>query len=103
MPILVAFHKSPKKNKRYRIVLKNPDKIIDFGLDTGSTYIDHGDKKKRSAYLKRHQKNEDWTKPNPGSAAAFVLWGFDTDIKKNLETYLQEMGGEIADGAKISI
>ena len=103
MPILVAFHKSPKKNKRYRIVLKNPDKIIDFGLDGGSTYIDHRDKKKRSAYLKRHQKNEDWTTPNAGSASAWILWGFDTDIKKNLETYMQEMGGEIADGAKISI
>lgn len=80
---------STRKNKRYMLVL--PDKTIHFGLKGGETYIDHGDKVKRTNYLKRHAKNEDWTKPNPASSSAYILWGFTTDIQKNLDIFLKEM------------
>ena len=40
------------KNKRFRVFLDS-GKHYDFGLDTGSTFIDHGDNKKRNAYIAR--------------------------------------------------
>ena len=81
---------SPRKGKRFRLVL--PNKVIDFGLKGGQTYIDHGDKVKRTNYLKRHSVREDWTTPNAGSASAYILWGVETDIQKNLKIFLKEMG-----------
>jgi hypothetical protein len=80
---------SPRKGKRFRLVL--PNKVIDFGQKGGKTYIDHGDKRKRLNYLRRHYANEDWTVPNAGSAAAWILWGFETNIEDNLNRYLKEM------------
>ena len=81
--------------------IKNPDMRIDFGLKDGSTYIDHGDKLKRQNYLSRHKKNEDWTKLNPGSASARILWGDSRDIEKNLEDYIDYFNLEVPQGAKI--
>lgn len=89
MSRFVSLTESPRKGKRYRLTLS--DKVIDFGLKGGQTYIDHGDKRKRLNYLRRHYANEDWTKPNPGSASAFILWGFETNIEENLKRYLKEM------------
>jgi hypothetical protein len=47
---------SPRKGKRYRVYLEN-NEYYDFGLDGGSTYIDHRDKKKRDNYRRRHYAN----------------------------------------------
>ena len=102
MPILVAFHSSPRKGKRYRMVLANPRQVIDFGLKGGFTHIDGASEKVRDAYLSRHQKREDWTKVNPGSASRWILW--DTpDIVRNLEGYVKKMGLEVPKGAKIYV
>jgi hypothetical protein len=48
------FGKSNRKNKRFYVIYNN--KIIHFGLDTGSTFIDHKDEKKRKAWRARHSK-----------------------------------------------
>ena len=47
---------SPKLTKRYRVIMDNDDHY-DFGLDGGSTYLDHKNKDKREAYWKRHFAN----------------------------------------------
>ena len=83
------------------MIIKNPDMIIDFGLKDGSTYIDHGDNIKRQNYLKRHKKNEDWTKLNPGSASARILWGDSEDIETNLLDYVKYFNLGVPKGAKI--
>jgi len=101
MPILVGFFPSPRQNKKYRIIVKNPDRVIDFGLKGSQTYVDHGDKTKRTNYLSRHRKREDWTQLNPGSASRFILWGESRDIKKNLEDYIDYFDLEVPDGTKI--
>jgi len=103
MPILVGFFPSTRQNKRYTLYIKNPDMRIDFGLKTGSTYIDHGDKTKRQNYLLRHRKREDWTKLNAGSASARILWGDSTDIKQNLKDYIDYFDMEVPKGTKIII
>ena len=48
------FSKSKNKNKKYYVVYNG--KKIHFGLDTGSTFIDHKDKKKKDAWRARHSK-----------------------------------------------
>lgn len=78
--------KSNTKNKRYTAIIDN--KKINFGSATGSTYIDEGDKKKRTNYIKRHSKlNEDWTKPSPASLSRFVLWGSSPNINNNIISF----------------
>ena len=49
-----AFGNSKAKGKRYYVIYNN--KIINFGSDIGSTYIDHHDQKKRRAWQARHSK-----------------------------------------------
>ena len=50
-----AFGTSKVKGKRYYVVYN--DKIINFGSDVGSTFIDHHDQKKRKAWRARFSKN----------------------------------------------
>ena len=54
---IIKLVKSPRKNKRYRVYLKN-NEYFDFGLDTGKTYIDHQNITKRDNYRKRHYAQE---------------------------------------------
>ena len=44
---------STRENKRL-VALLSDGRKIHFGLKTGSTYIDHKDKAKRYAYIRRH-------------------------------------------------
>ena len=99
--ILVGLFPSPRQDKRYRMILANPRKIIDFGLKNGNTYIDHGDDRKRYNYLSRHQKNEDWNKLSAGAASAIILWGNSRDIESNLGDFIDKFQLEVPDGAKI--
>jgi hypothetical protein len=48
------FGESKAKGKRFYVVYNG--KKINFGLKGGSTYIDHGDDKKRDAWRARHSK-----------------------------------------------
>jgi hypothetical protein len=87
---IIKIINSPRKNKRFRVFLDNGEKF-DFGLDTGKAYIDHGNKKKRDAYIKRHLGNEteryliENLIPSPSLFSAFILWGNNTDLIKNIE------------------
>jgi hypothetical protein len=78
---------SNRKDKRYLAVFDNGTKIH-FGLKDGQTYIDHMDKDKRDAYLKRHAKNENWDDPyTAGSLSRFITWGDSTNINKNISDF----------------
>ena len=103
MPILTYFGKSTRKGKRYMMHLQNPSKTVHFGLDTGSTYVDHGDEKKRTAYLARHKKNEDWTDINAGSASALILWGDSENIVDNIKEYIKRFNLEVPEGTKVIV
>jgi hypothetical protein len=87
--MIIKIEKSPVKYKRYRVFMDN-GKHYDFGLDGGSTYIDHKDKIKRSAYRKRHLGNPTEKKlienlvPSPSLFAFALLWGKYDNIKDNI-------------------
>jgi hypothetical protein len=87
--MIVDIQPSPVKYKRYRVTMDN-GKEYDFGLDTGSTYIDHHNKIKRLNYWSRHYSNPterrliDNLVPSPALFSALLLWGESTDINKNI-------------------
>ncbi len=77
---------SDRKDKRYVAIFDNGNKVH-FG-SKGQSYIDHLDKKKRSAYLARHTKNENWqTAYTPASLSRWILWGDSTNINKNIADF----------------
>lgn len=85
--------KSNRKDKRFVGIYYYFDALgtpvigkTHFGLKDGSTYIDHNDDKKKENYIKRHQVNEDWTKPfSAGTLAVYILWN-----KKTLDESLKD-------------
>lgn len=87
---IIKLINSPRKNKRFRVYLDNKEHY-DFGLDTGSTYIDHKDKNLRENYRARHLGNDIERHliknliPSPSLYSYFLLWGDSTDLKKNID------------------
>ena len=92
MPILIYFGKSNRKKKKYVMRFRNPTKTIHFGLDGSQTYVEGASRRTRENYLKRHKVREDWTKINPGSASAIILWGKYKNVNSNLNTYIKKFG-----------
>ena len=88
---IVKIIKSPRKNKRLRVYLDD-NRYFDFGLDTGETFIDHNNEKKRDAYRKRHIANDieryliETLTPSPALYAYYILWGDSSDLMTNIET-----------------
>lgn len=74
---------SMRKGKRFMVTFEN-GKTVHFGQAGGQTYIDHGDKMKREAYLKRHQTRENWNDPySSGALSRWLLWGDSKDLEAN--------------------
>lgn len=79
----MRIQKSTKKGKRFMVTFEN-GVTTHFGQAGGQTYIDHGDKAKRTAYLKRHEPNEDWNNPySAGALSRWLLWGDSKDLETN--------------------
>ena len=58
----MKFKPSTRQDKRLMVQFAN-GVVVHFGSKNGQTFIDHGDKLKRSNYLTRHGASEDWTDP----------------------------------------
>jgi hypothetical protein len=97
---IVGIQNSPKKDKRYRVVLDD-GKFYDFGLLNGSTYIDHNDDKKRMAYIARHFANRleknliENLIPSPALFSIFLLWGRYKTLEENIH-YLNSLFRKMA-------
>jgi len=79
---------STRKGKRFMATFAN-GKTVHFGNLGSQTYIDHGDKDKRTNYLKRHAKRENWNEVNAGSLSRWILWGDDKDFEKNHQSFMK--------------
>lgn len=62
------------QNKRFRAVINNNRKTVNFGTKDGFTYFDGATLKKRNNYIKRHKAlgTEDWA--DFEKAAAWSRW-----------------------------
>lgn len=86
----MLIQKSTRKGKRFMATYAN-GKVIHFGLDTGKTYIDEGNKLKQAAYLARHEKREDWNNPfTAGSLSRYLLWGDSTSLDANHNAFMKK-------------
>ena len=90
--------KSERKDKRYKAIFISKDGDIlstkHFGSPSGRTYIDHGDKSIRYAYLARHSKTpgEDWNKLfTAGALSRYILWGTHKKIADNIDSYNRKL------------
>tara|TARA_R100000541_G_scaffold10297_1_gene18150 strand:+ start:340 stop:651 length:312 start_codon:yes stop_codon:yes gene_type:complete len=96
MPInLVVKEADPKTKKRFTAIFRihkggKVIKITHFGQRNPKkgTYIDHGDKKLRTAFRARHKSDLD-TKDfkRAGYLSYFLLWGDKKTLKENLKDY----------------
>jgi hypothetical protein len=81
---------STRAGKRFMVYQTN-GKIIHFGQAGGQTYIDHGDKAKREAYLARHKKRENWNDPfSAGALSRWLLWGDSTNMETNHQAFMKK-------------
>jgi hypothetical protein len=86
----MLIQKSTRAGKRYMATYAN-GKVVHFGQAGGQTYIDHGDKAKREAYLARHKKRENWNDPfSAGSLSRYLLWGDSTNLETNHQAFMQK-------------
>jgi len=91
---VVDLQKSKKSLKRYRVTMAD-GRTFDFGSRFGSTYVDHGDTKRRAQYWARHYNQTekqliDNLIVSPSLLSAYLLWGKYTDIYSNIG-YLNEL------------
>lgn len=78
---LLSIKPSTAKNKKYTATFNVDDKEkrVHFGYAGSKTFLDHGDEKKRLAYVARHSKNENFNDPlSAGSLARWINWNKTT-------------------------
>lgn len=86
----MLIQKSTRAGKRFMATYAN-GKVVHFGQAGGQTYIDHGDKAKREAYLARHKKRENWNDPfSAGALSRWLLWGDSTNMETNHQAFMSK-------------
>ena len=87
---LILFKPSSRKNKKYMMTIIEDKKFktFHFGSKHSQTFVEGATKLTRDNYIKRHAKNEDWSKINPGSMSRYILWGNTSNLEKNLKSFL---------------
>ena len=86
----VVIKKSTRSGKKKMAVFTNSDssrkKTTHFGAAGMSDYTKHKDKARKSRYLARHKKRENWNNcSSAGALSRWILWGEPTlssSIKK---------------------
>jgi hypothetical protein len=67
-------------------------KIVSFGAKGMDDYTKTHDVEQRARYLKRHSKNEDWSKvDSPGALSRWILWGESTSLMQNIANYKRKV------------
>ena len=84
--MIYLLKKSQKKGKRFKIIMPDiQDMIHHFGSDIGKTFVDHGDIKKKQAWIARHKTNKNWDNPHAGIYySRHLLWGKNKDLASNI-------------------
>jgi hypothetical protein len=89
---IARLSKSSRKGKRFTVLYDG--RTIHFGSDVGSTFIDHGDEKKKLAWIARHKKAngdkfDDFT--TSMGWANWLLWNQPT-LKASIKDIAEEFG-----------
>jgi len=100
MVFLMSVKPSTAKDKRYTATYCMCSKkdqckggnhrIIHFGQDTATTYVDGATEAKKKSYLARHSKSpgQRWNDPmTAGSLAMNLLWGASRSLRQNIKSF----------------
>ena len=87
---------SPLKTKKLRAVFSD-NTHTDFGQRGAPDFTQPPhDKERRTRYLNRHRKNENWNNPrSAGALSRYILWGEHTSIEANLRDFKIRFAGKI--------
>ena len=90
--VKVVIKSSTQPKKRFMAIFYNNEgqkvKTTHFSLKDSKAYIDHGDKERRSRYIERHRKRENWDEyMTAGALARWITWGPTTSLKSNISSY----------------
>jgi hypothetical protein len=91
----VSITPSTRKDKKYMAVFYDNDKkkvkTVQFGAKGYQDYTDHHDEMRKTYYLNRHRKNENWDDyMTAGSLSRYILWenkSFDTAVKEYMKKF----------------
>ncbi len=71
------------------LLTETGEKKVSFGAKGYSDYTIHKDDARKARYLKRHEKNENWTDPlTAGTLSRYILWNKKT-VSESLKDYLK--------------
>ena len=86
----VVIKPSTNAKKKYMAVFTDKDgktKTTHFGSAGMSDYTKNKDDKRKSAYLARHKKNENWNKyETAGALSRWILWN-KTSLTESIKSY----------------
>lgn len=86
--------KSNRKGKRFVIIME--DMKHHFGSDVGKTYIDHGDLKKKEAWIARHKNDKGYNNQHSGIFySQNLLWGKSKSLKENIKLLEKKLNVKI--------
>jgi len=97
---LIILQKSNKKDKRFKVSMKNFDNMKDhshdFGSKTGKTYVDNRTDKERLAFLARHKSDKNFNNIHSGIYySKNLLWGTSKDLNKNIKELEKKLNTKI--------
>ena len=76
--------KSDRKNKRFVIIMEGMKHH--FGSDVGKTFIDGRTEKEKQNWINRHKIDRNYNNKHSSIYySRFLLWGDNTDLKKNIK------------------
>lgn len=80
----VNIRPSTRKDKKYMAIFD--DKVVHFGQKGASDYTLNKNDVLKNAYIKRHEKNENWNDPyTAGALSRWILWN-----KKSLQESIND-------------
>ena len=66
-----------------------------FGALGYEDFTQHGDTKRKQAYIRRHRKNENWNDPtSAGALSRWILWNKPT-LDESIKSYIKKFNMHI--------
>lgn len=86
--------KSDRKNKRFVIIMEGMKHH--FGSDVGKTFIDGRTEKEKQNWINRHKMDRNYNNKHSSIYySRFLLWGDNTDLKKNIKDLEKKLNVKI--------